>query len=100
LTLETLTLETGERGEFVLYPDQDVLSPSLVVEGPTNFVVEEVLLDNLPVPSVEVSDTQRGTWTAKIRDVSAGPERPLKVVVVNTSAGRVTLRASIPEEIT
>jgi hypothetical protein len=98
VTLEFLTLEAGERGEIVLYPDQDLLGPSLVVDGSDDFVVEDVLLGNLPAPSVSVSDTPRGTWAAEVRESLAGPEKPLKVLVRNTSVGKITLRAKINVE--
>jgi hypothetical protein len=98
VTLEVLTLEAGERGEIVLYPEQDTRDPSLTVEGSDCFVVEDVLLGNLPAPVVEVSDTPRGTWAARVRDSLAGPERPLKVLVRNAGGGRVTLRASLDAE--
>jgi hypothetical protein len=97
--IETLTLEAGERGEIVLYPERDTRGPSVVVEGSgDSFVVEDVLLGNLPAPSVEVSDTPRGTWAARVGDVLAGPEKPVKVLVRNTGADKITLRASLDAE--
>jgi hypothetical protein len=98
VNLEVLTLEAGEAGEIVLYPDQDTLGPSLVVEGSDKFVVEDVLLGSLQAPSVEVSDPGRGTWVARVRDVVAGPEKPIKVLVRNVGGSKITLRAAITEE--
>jgi hypothetical protein len=98
VTLEVLTLEAGERGEIVLYPEQDTPGPSVVVEGSDCFVVEDVLLGNLPAPAVEVSATRRGEWAARVRDVLAGPDRPLKILVRNTSGCKITLRASLDAE--
>lgn len=98
MTLETLTLEAGERGEIVLYPEQDSRDPRLVVDGSDNFVVEDVLVGERVAPSVEVSDTPRGTWSARVRGVVAGPERPIKVLVRNAVVDKVTLRAKIAGE--
>lgn len=98
MTLETLTLEDGERGELVLCPEHDVADPLVTLDGSDDFAVEDVLLGNLPAPSVEVSDTRRGTWSARIRGILAGPESHLKVLVRNTGGGRITLRATIAEE--
>jgi hypothetical protein len=98
LTLETLVLEAGERGEVVLYPEHDVLGPRITVEGTDDFVVEDVLLGNLPALTVGASGGRERTWSAKIPDVLACPERPLKVLVRNPGAGKITLRATIAEE--
>jgi hypothetical protein len=96
--LETLSMEAGEKGEVVLCPDHDVPDPLVTLEGSDDFAVEDVLLGNLPAPSVEVTAARRGEWSARIRGVLLGPESPLKVLVLNTGAGKITLRATIAEE--
>jgi hypothetical protein len=96
--LETLTLEAGERGEVVLCPECDARDPRVVLEGTGDFVVEDVLLGNLPTPAVDVSSSQRGTWSAKVRDVLVCPDKPLKGLVKNTGAGTITLKGSLDEE--
>ena len=98
MSFETLTLEAGERGEVVLYPEGDVRDPRVVVEGSDYFVVEEVLAGNVQAPRVDVRVTRRGEWSAVVRDVSCGPETPLKVVVRNTCGGRISLRATVTSE--
>jgi hypothetical protein len=102
VTLETLALEAGERGEVVLHPEGAALDPRVTLEGSDDFVVEEVLLGNLPAPWVDVSSTQRGIWSAKISAKVRGgltrPNLPLKVLVRNTGGSKITLRATIAEE--
>jgi hypothetical protein len=98
LTLETLTLEAGERGEIVLCPEQDTRDPQVTLEGSGDFAVEEVMLGNLPAPSVAVANGRRGTWSASVHGVVACPDRPLKVLVRNVGEGKITLRATITEE--
>jgi hypothetical protein len=98
VTSETLTLEPGERGEIVLCPDLDTRDPLIRVESSDDFVVEDVLLENLPAPSVQVSDSPRRTWAAKISNLVVCPDRPLKILVRNTGSGKITLRASLHEE--
>jgi hypothetical protein len=102
LTPETLTLEAGERGEIVLHPEGDSRDPRVTLEGSEDFVVEEVLLGNLPAPRVDTSSAQRGTWSARVstevRGVLTSPNLPLKVLVRNTGDSKITLRATIAEE--
>lgn len=95
MTPEVLHLEAGERGEIVLYPEGDVCDPCLAIDGPDEFVVEDVLFDERPAPSVSVSDTPRGTWSASVRGVAASPERPVKVLVRNAGECKISLRATI-----
>jgi hypothetical protein len=102
LTPETLTLEVGERGEIVLHPEEETRDPRVVLEGSDDFVVEEVMLGHLPAPWVDVSSTQRETWSARVstevRGVITRPNLPLKVLVRNTGGSKITLRATIAEE--
>jgi hypothetical protein len=102
VTLETLTLEAGERGEVVLRPEGSSLEPRVTLEGTDDFVVEEVLLGNLPAPRVDVSSIQRGAWSARVstevRGVLTNPNLSLKVLVRNTGGCKITLRATIAEE--
>ena len=95
---ETLTLEAGERGEILLYPETDVRDPVVTVDGPRNFAVKDVLVGDLPAPSVTLLPTQPGSWRARVGGILAGPERFLKVLVWNTSSCKITLRASTDEE--
>jgi hypothetical protein len=100
VTLETLVLEAGERGEIVLCPEFDTPDPKVHLVGTGDFVVEDVLHGHLPAPSVEVDATvsRRDEWSAQVRGVLVCPEQPLKVLVKNAGASKITLRASIPEE--
>jgi hypothetical protein len=98
VTLEILTLDPGERGEIVLCPEGDSRDPLVVLEGTDDFAVEDVMLGNLPASSVDLGVAGRGSWSARLRESLACPERPLKVLVRNTATCKITLRAKIAEE--
>lgn len=98
MTIEVIALGPGETGKIVLYAEHDVLDPLVIVEGSDDFVVEKVLLEHLPTPTVDVSYNRRGEWSARVRGILTGPEKPLHVLVRNTCGGKVFLRAKINEE--
>jgi hypothetical protein len=96
VVFESVSLEPGERGEVVLVPERPMHDPTIFMserecEG---VVVEEVLVGRTSV-------ARNGHWPVEVfrnghrLDGVVTGDEPLKVVVVNTGATRVSVGASL-----
>lgn len=93
----SVDLNPGERGEIVLAPEKPVRDPQVYLTelGCRDVVVEEVLLGQRVLAS-------SGRWPAEIfwrgqelGDFVATRDAPVKIVVRNTGAERITVGATL-----